>query len=58
MIEIGSIRLALTCGGMKNLWVAAMTRKTVMIQILESETILPMTSALCQPKVLATSAPL
>jgi hypothetical protein len=48
--DTGNIRLAFTIGGKKNLLVASPSKKIVIIQILESETIEPMTSALCHPK--------
>lgn len=49
MTDTGNIRLALTIGGKKNLLVASPNKKMVIIQILESETMEPITSALCHP---------
>ncbi len=39
----------MTIGGKKNLLVASPSKKIVIIQILESDTIEPITSALCHP---------
>jgi len=50
MIEMGSIKFAFTILGWKNLLVASPRRNTVIIQILDSETTEPITSALCHPK--------
>jgi hypothetical protein len=46
IIEIGNMRLELTWFGWKNLLVASPSKKSVIIQMLESETIDPIISAL------------
>jgi hypothetical protein len=55
MTEIGNINCEFTWFGWKNLFEASISRKTVISQMLESDTTVPIISALLYPKVFLLS---